>query len=219
MISGARVAGYAVPERHGGAPAAFHAWVPEGLGGSTLCLRVVAADALYEARGVYELPPDQPAGPVRLGFETAYGPGFWQSRAAELGADGVGVLLTEGACPGITGTGAGSGPGTGADAGPGSGRALPVLPAVPAAPGAEPVAALLVNSFRAETAFVFIDGVSDPAPCVPIAAPVRTAFDMRCDLALPELASAEALTATVLPVRGGEMGQPIEVPLWPLPRR
>lgn len=214
MISGARLAGFAVPERHAAAPEAFHAWLPEGLGGSTLCLRVVAADALYEAWAAYRLPPEQAAGPVRLRFDSAFGPVFWQTRAAELGADGVAVLLTEGTCPDAAeDTGAGSADTT---TGTGTGRALPVLPA---SPGADPVAALLVNSFRAEQAFVFVEGLTDATPCQPIAAPVRTAFDMRCDLVLPPgAAPGAALTATVLPVRGGEMGQPIEVPLWPLPR-
>lgn len=175
------------------------------MGGGTLCLRVVAADALYEARGVYELPPDQPAGAVLLDFDSRYGADFWESRAVELGADGVAVLLTEGACPGTEGT----------DARPG--RAVPVLPTTKAT---APVPALLVNSFRAEQSFVFVDGLTDPTACERIAAPVRTAFDTRCDLALPAgMAADTPLTATVLTIRGGEMGPPIEVPLWPLPRR
>ena len=209
MISGARLAGYAVPEAPGAARTAFRAWLPAGMGGSALCLRVVAADALYEARGVYEVPADQPAGAVLLDFDSRYGTDFWQSRAVELGADGVAVLLTEGACPGTEGT----------DARPG--RAVPVLATTEATTEATaPVPALLVNSFRAEQSFVFVDGLTDPTPCERIAAPVRTAFDTRCELALPsEVAADTPLTATVLTIRGGEMGPPIEVPLWPLPRR
>ena len=221
MISGARLAGYAVPEAPGAARTAFRAWLPAGMGGSALCLRVVAADALYEARGVYEVPADQPAGAVLLDFDSRYGTDFWQSRAVELGADGVAVLLTEGACPGTEGT----------DARPG--RAVPVLATTEATAEATaeatteatteataPVPALLVNSFRAEQSFVFVDGLTDPTPCERIAAPVRTAFDTRCELALPsEVAADTPLTATVLTIRGGEMGPPIEVPLWPLPRR
>ncbi len=196
-VSGARVRGYAVlPASREGRPE-FIIHVPENWVGGPVCLRVLSADALYEAAVEFNVDAARAGERVVVQYESEFFGDFWSARAGTLDGDALAALANDQGC---------------AVAGQDAGTSFPVTGET----GQAQFPSLLLNSFGAEGGFVQIGDSADSTPCAPITAPVRTGYDMRCEIRAADHVSGP-LRVTVWPMKGGEIGLPIEVTVWPVP--
>lgn len=190
-ISGARVMGFARVGvlQASKAPLQLSADIPGDWAGKEVCLRVNSADSLYESRNSYRVAEDWPGGTVPLDYPTTR-----LERLRQLPPGGLSVLLSLNAC------------------GEDGGEAASVTWGTP--DGAAP--ALYLNTSRADETFMFFDAYPDlgDIPCQAADSPVRNSFDTVCPL--PEaLAGVDALDASFLSFRNGEMGRVDAVRLHP----
>jgi hypothetical protein len=126
-----------------------------------LCAQVVSIDGRYEAVNTYDLPAGWPGGVEQLPFPTKH--------ADLLGSqpeDGLAVLVS------------------GRDCGTPSNGEYSV--ALWNAQMPEQIE-LLINAFRAEQVFLYVEGRDLPIRCEPIKRPMRTAFDTTCSLLVENL--------------------------------
>ena len=187
QISGGRILGFTVSRSgEAGAPPRLGASIPQDWAGELACMRLTAADGLYEARGLYSVPVDWPGGVAVLSFTTKHPDVLAAYPSRHLAA-----AVSRGACT------------------------EPVAEVALAGINAEVAnltdpsgARLLVNSFRAEETLVFpLDTAStETIVCSPTEAPVRAEFDTACTM--PDgLVAAGATRVIVAPIRRGEMGE------------
>lgn len=187
QISGGRILGFVVGgPGEPGAPPRLGASIPRDWAGGVACMRLTAADGLYEARATYAVPDDWPGGPVVLRF-----PWDHPEVLAAYPSEHLALAVSRGGC----------------DA-PVEEIAVAGLDAGPEALASPSGARLLVNSFRAEETLVFPldDPAAETVVCGRAEAPVRAEFDTACDLPAGLLAGGSA-RLLVAPIRRGEMGE------------
>ncbi|MEM9013356.1 MAG: hypothetical protein AAGE18_19215 [Pseudomonadota bacterium] len=127
--------------------------VPSGWQGE-VCISMLSADGLYEARNQYTLDAGQTGARVPVAYE-----GEHDDLLSALEPVEIGVLLAQGGC--------------------GTGPATTYAPAFWRGQGIEgDQVSLLINSRRAEQAFLFVD--QQPVACRALEHENRTAYDMAC---------------------------------------
>jgi hypothetical protein len=165
QISGVFVTGVVGTGAPDAARPSLHVHLPEGWAGDAFCISVLSADGLYESRNTYVASQAWPGGTVRIPYPTRY-----PRALSELNGGEVGVIARQGDCA--------------------AARAGAVVPAYWNQQPDDEADELLVllNSFRADEAYVFVGSAPDApvAPCRALETMIRTAFDMLCPVELPE---------------------------------
>lgn len=186
-ISGARIIGVVRANISGARTKPnFFLRVPDSWSEDTVCLRVVSADALYEAKAGYSIAEDRAGERVSLKFDTQ-NHDFWNAIEASDVLDSISALATRGSC----------------DTPREDAIAIPVEIG---APSVSDEVSIFLNTFRSEAAFIEWGG--QEFDCEPVDAIVRTAFDMRCKIDLTSANEAE-VKLSIYPIRSGEIGRPM----------
>jgi len=164
-ISGSPVLGVLALRAGGGAGNSIVAQIPASWAGQVVCARMVSSDGRYDGNRPFGVPLDWRGGLAQLDIPTQFGPQLDALDEMELG---VSVSMEDCA------------------AAPGEQHM------VPAAWGSTALGAeilVLVNSFRADEAYLYISSQGADIACEPARIEARTAFDMICPLP-PKLVEA-----------------------------
>lgn len=184
-ISGAVVVGVQVQKPSEGGPS-LRGFVPKTWAGDEICVNIITADGLYEANGQYVVPADWKSATSGLQFPTRHA-----DLLRTLPADGLGVLVVKGAC------------------GAKMGGEMSV--ALWNASDVETID-LIVNSFRADTVFAYVDNADRPVMCTPVEVRAGTAFDTKCPL---DAGGRSGLTKVdIYRVVGGKPSRPTSLRIW-----
>lgn len=167
MISGSVVAGAMVHEGETG-ELSLQGYIPADWNSRQVCAQLTSIDGLYEAIGRYNVPSAWAGGIASLEFPTKH-PALLKGAPQ----DGLAIRVTPGACGGA--------------------QSSEITVALWNADELGPVN-LLLNSFRADSVFVYVGDLEAPIRCDPIALPGRTAFDSKCALNLEGHSGAVDLT-------------------------
>lgn len=161
LISGAIVTG---AQAHG-VPSAdnlvLRGYLPGSWAGDRVCLNVLMINGFYEGGGTYSVPESWTGGVAILPFPTRHG----EMLADSIG-DGLSLRIAHNAC----------------DAPSPNEFSLALSNQHESAS-----MSILLNSFRADAAYLYVDDNEAPIICEAIDSQARTAFDMRCDLPLKGL--------------------------------
>lgn len=184
-ISGAVVAGL---QRHGtgGEGISLGAFVPADWAGSNACMQVVSIDGRYEAYGPYTIPKDWNGGLANLEFPTEH-----FDALQKIPQDGLGAMLSEGECA-VRGSG---------------GISVALWNTEP-----DDTVYLMVNSFRADRVFLYLEGVGSPTICERLNLSSPIAFDTKCRLSLEEGNSPTEVE--LYRVSDGQPSKPTHVSIW-----
>lgn len=154
-ISGALVMG--VQRQSSTAPGvSLTAYLPKDWAGATLCARVASVDGLYESSNEYAVTPEWTGGTTSLPYPTKFADDLSQRPT-----HGLGIRVTHGSCT---------------DPGPQDAT----IAGWNAAPGAP--LGLLINTFRADTVFMYAGNAPTPVECQPITLDNLAAYDTLCPL-------------------------------------
>jgi hypothetical protein len=187
QISGVIVAGIL---RHGTAPVdedkvTLTANLPPAWSGSRICARVLSADGRYEATNEYDLSPDWAGGVTGLPFPTRHGEAL-----ADLPSQGLAIQIAAGDC---------------------GSPLYDTTVALWNPDGDIGEAQVLINSFRADEVFMYIDTYPNAIRCDALKAGGMTAFDHACILPDDVTGSVEV---TLYRVSGGKPATPSILKLW-----
>lgn len=163
------------------------AYVPSAWAASSMCVKVVSVNGLYESANEYDVAADWPGGIAMLDYPTEHG------RLLSRGAtDSLAVRVARGSC-----------------AGAGEEISLAHWNSI----GGEPIS-LLVNSFRAESVFAYIDGLAAPVRCVPVELDGRSAYDTKCELPAEENSGSGSLNVELLRIVNKKPAPPTKLTIW-----
>lgn len=162
------------------------AYIPIEWAGMNACMQVVSSDGRYEAYGPYLIPGDWVGGFTRLDFPTEY-----QEELMGIPHDGLGAMLLEGDCNDRN-TGGVS------------------VALWNSALAQDPY--LMVNSFRADRVFMYMEGLEQPTLCERVDTPTPIAFDTKCKISSGQVVGKTHLE--IYRVTGGKPSQPTGVEIW-----
>ncbi|WIY52338.1 hypothetical protein O9Z70_12830 [Devosia sp. YIM 151766] len=180
-ISGSAVIGLVAARAGPAVPNAIIASIPAGWAGQDICARMVSSDGRYDATRPFFVPAAWPAGLARLDIPTRF-----EAQLNALEEVALGVAVSLGDCD----------------------QANEERQFVPAAWGSAALGEtllLLVNSFRADEAYLYFPESGADVDCAPAAIEARTAFDMVCPLPAELVAQGGAQAAELNRVRRGTM--------------
>lgn len=160
LISGAVVAGVLVREA-ADTGISLQGFIPADWDEGGVCAQLTSIDGLYEATGRYTVPAAWQGGIAALAFPTEHA-----ALLRNVPQDGLAIRVTPGTC--------------------GQGASDEFSVALWNTSELDRVD-LLLNSFRADGVFVYVDDRDQPVRCAAIDHPARTAFDSKCTVALDEL--------------------------------
>ncbi|QUJ76966.1 hypothetical protein KDD17_02635 [Sulfitobacter albidus] len=187
QISGVIVAGVL---RHGTAPVngdtvTLTANLPPEWSGSRICARVLSADGRYEATNEYDLSQEWSGGVTGLPFPTRHG-----AALADLPPQGLAIQISAGDC---------------------MSQLSDTTVALWNPDGEIGEAQILINSFRADEVFMYLDTYPDAIRCNALEAGGMAAFDHAC--ILPDDVSG-SVEVTLYRVSGGKPATPSVLKLW-----
>lgn len=180
-ISGSPVLGLVALRAGEAAASRIVAQVPGSWAAQIVCARMVSSDGRYDASRPFGVPADWQGGIAELDIPTRY--------LAELDALDeleLGVAVSMDDCSGQP-------------------DGLRIVPAVWGSTEMVPEIRLLINSFRADEAYLYIAARNADIACDPVATEARTAFDMVCPLPQDLLAEGGVLEVELNRVRRGAM--------------
>jgi len=187
QISGVIVAGVL---RYGAAPAegdqiVLSADLPSSWSGDSICARVLSADGRYEATNEYSLSQDWGGGVTRLPFPTQHG-----DTLARLPSEALAIQISSGDC---------------------HTQSQDTAVALWNPQDTPAVAQLLMNSFRADEVFMYLNDYPNVVRCNPLDSASMTAFDYVCSL--PDGVFGE-VEVTLYRVSGGKPASPSILKIW-----
>lgn len=166
------------------------AYLPKDWAGATLCARVASVDGLYEASNEYAVTPEWTGGTTSLPYPTKFAFDLSQKPA-----HGLGVRITRGSC---------------SDTGPQDVTIAGWNATSDAALG------LLINSFRADTVFMYAGEAPTPVECQTIELDNLAAYDTLCSL--ETLDNTGPITLEIHRLVNRKPAKPTQVTVWfPIP--
>ncbi|MEO0567088.1 MAG: hypothetical protein AAF066_05110 [Pseudomonadota bacterium] len=162
------------------------AYLPKDWAGATLCARVASVDGLYEASNEYAVTPEWTGGTTSLPYPTKFGDDLSQRPTP-----GLGIRVTRGSCTD-------TGPQDATIAGWNAASDAPLE--------------LLINSFRADTVFMYAGDAPTPAECKTIALDNLAAYDTICPL--EALDSTGPVTLEIHRIVNRKPAKPTQVTVW-----
>ena len=154
-ISGTMVVGLQRLGPAAGKPV-VRAHIPAAWRGHDVCLNVWSANGLYNAQGSYPVSENLTGAILPMEFPTKY-----NDFLAELDHDEMAALTGLGSCD-----------------------EEPTSFVITDWNGKSGEPFLTLNSFRADDVFVYVGDDPEPVTCEPVAAEIRTAYDVKCPLDL-----------------------------------
>lgn len=177
-ISGSPVLGLVAIRAGEMAPSGIVAAIPASWEGQTVCARMVSSDGRYDAYRAFGVPAGWEGGVAELDIPTQH---LTQLNALDEMELGVAVSMDDCAEQPET---------------------LRIVPAAWGSTGLGGELRLLINSFRADEAYLYFSSHNLDVDCAPVATEARTAFDMVCPIP-SELAGAGTVEAELNRVRRG----------------
>lgn len=184
-VSGIVVAGV---QRHGSGDlsgVSLMADLPAGWAGGSVCVHVLSSDGLYEAESSYMLAEGWEGGQAQLGFPTTYTTMLETKTPGELA-----VRVSSGDCA--------------------TPDQMMTIANWNDAQGRSPLSVLL-NSFRADEVFAYLNDSAEAITCTRIESAGLTAFDQICELPA-ELRGP--VTLMLYRIKNGKPARPTKVKLW-----
>lgn len=186
LISGALIVGAQAHGDAAGDELLLRGYLPAEWAGGKVCLMAMLINGFYEATGSYSIPTDWSGGVAILPFPSQH--------QAMLGArigDGLSLRVSRAACDAAF-----------------SGEMSLALANRRLADSVS----VMINSFRADAAYLYVGAGETPVLCEPIELPARTAFDMRCTVPLAGLSGSVPIE--VFRVVERKVAPPTAFTLW-----
>ena len=180
-ISGAPLVGLVAGRSGAVLPQTVTARIPGAWAGETLCVRLVSSDGRYSAFRPFDVPADWQTELAQLAIPTQF-----ESQLNQLQPEELGILVSLDDCSG-------------------GAAGERIVPATWSGDGLAPGAVLLVNSFRADEAYLFDAASGSDVSCAPLAVATRTAFDTACPLPEAWTGGSGVLELELNRVRRGSM--------------
>lgn len=158
--------------------------VPETWAGTEMCLRLISIDGLYEATATVPVAPDWPGQTLIFPFPTRH-----PAELFERVPGAIALSATRPAC--------------------GSAPAETTLTYWTDDAGD---AALLVNSFQADTVYAYFGDEPVPVRCDPLRLDGRSAYDTRCPLS--GVTARGSTTVSLLRVVDGDVAPQVTLQVW-----
>lgn len=158
--------------------------LPKDWGGNEICISMISADGLYEARNTYQVDKNWNGGVVEIPYPTVYA-----ERLLDLKPNELAISTTVGDCDVVEG-----------------GSIMPVAWRSKEAAVSSTVS-LYANGFGADEVFVYVgdDPNSDPVDCSIVGNGVRTVFDTICEIDLSGFDPSQAIEIEMVRVSEGRM--------------
>lgn len=187
QVSGSIVVGVLTAGLQEGTGSLVSARVPSDWDGGDVCVAVISADGLYNARNAYQIGKEWAGKNAEIEHDTAY-----KTELRDLPPEKVAVRVWSGGC---------------------TNEQIEYTPAFwNALPSSQITKlTLLVNSFRADEVFLYPSpDTADPIVCDRIDDAGHTAFDARCVIPSEHL-SVSVMDIELLNIRNREMDPPLRI--------
>lgn len=160
------------------------ATLPEDWGGNEICISMISADGLYEARNTYHVDESWSGGIAEIPYPTKYA-----DRLLELQQNELAISTKMGDCESSE-----------------KGAIMPIAWRSKEAASSAKIS-LYANGFGADEVFIYVgsDPNADPVDCTIIEAGVRTVFDTVCELDVSKFDRDEIIEIEMVRISEGQM--------------
>lgn len=158
--------------------------LPKDWGGKDICISLISADGLYEARNTYSIDTNWDGGVTEIPYPTKY-----SDRLLKLEQNELAISTTMGDCEA-----------------PEVGSLMPIAWRSKDA-AASSIISLYANGFGADEVFVYVgnDPSTDPVDCRIIETGVRTVFDTVCEFDVSNVNQNQPVEIELVRISGGQM--------------
>lgn len=160
------------------------ATLPKTWGGKDICISLISADGLYEARNTYTIDDDWEGGVTEIPYPTKY-----SDRLLELQQNELAISTRMGDCESST-----------------TGTLMPIAWRNKDAAASSTIS-LYANGFGADEVFIYVgnDPSSEPVDCRIIGTGVRTVFDTVCEFDVSSVDQDKPVEIEMVRISGGKM--------------
>jgi len=158
--------------------------LPKDWGGNEICISMISADGLYEARNTYRIDDSWDGGIAEIPYPTKYA-----DRLLELQQNELAISTSMGDCEASE-----------------NGAIMPIAWRSKEAASSAKIS-LYANGFGADEVFIYVgsDPNSDPVDCTILEAGVRTVFDTVCELDVSNFDQDELIEVEMVRISEGQM--------------